>query len=52
MPLPPPIKPNTNINTNGNTMLKTTVEGLLSIDLKLAFEMASIALNWLYLVCI
>jgi hypothetical protein len=50
MPLPPPIKPKTIINTNGKTKLKTTAEGLLKIERKLALVMASIALNWLYLI--
>jgi len=32
----------------GNRKLKITAEGLLKIDFKLAFAMASIALHWLY----
>jgi hypothetical protein len=47
--LPPllPIKPNTPIKTKGKIMLKTTVEGLRIIDLKLAFVMANMAFIWL-----
>ena len=48
MPLPPPIKPNTIINTKGKTKLNTTADGLRKIERKLALVMASIALNWLY----
>ncbi len=50
MPLPPPIKPKTIIKTKGKTKLKTTAEGLLKIDRKLALVIASIALNWLYFI--
>ena len=50
MPLLPPIKPKTIIKTKGNTKLKTTAEGLLKIERKLALVMASIALNWLYFI--
>jgi hypothetical protein len=32
----------------GKRKLKITAEGLLKIDFKLAFAMASIALHWLY----
>jgi hypothetical protein len=32
----------------GKAMLKITAEGLLNIDLKLAFVMAIMASNWLY----
>jgi hypothetical protein len=35
---------------NGKKMLKTMVEGLLDIPIKLAFVMDSMALVWLYLV--
>jgi hypothetical protein len=43
--LPPLLrKPNTKINISGNAILKTTAEGLLKIERKLALVMASIAL--------
>jgi hypothetical protein len=43
-----PIKPNTRIKINGKKIENTTVEGLRMIALKLALDIASIALNWLY----
>jgi hypothetical protein len=46
------MKPNTKIKTNGKTILNSTAEGLLKIDLRLPFDIASIALNWLYFFCI
>jgi hypothetical protein len=43
--LPPLLKkPKTRININGNAMLKITAEGLLNVERKLAFVIASIAL--------
>ena len=39
--------PKTRIKMMGNRKLKMTAEGLLKIDFKLAFAMASIALHWL-----
>ena len=39
--------PNTRIKMMGKRKLKMTAEGLLKIDYKLAFAMASIALHWL-----
>jgi hypothetical protein len=42
---PPPIKPNTRINTNGKPRLNMTADGLLKIARKLPFEMASMARN-------
>src|SRR6187551_608778 len=44
----PPTKPKTNIKMKGNTKLKTTAEGLLNIDLRVALVMANIAFTWLY----
>jgi hypothetical protein len=43
-----PMNPKTRININGNANPKTTEEGLRKMERKLAFEMASIALIWLY----
>jgi len=40
--------PKTRMKMMGNRKLKMTAEGLLKIDFKLAFAMASIALHWLY----
>jgi hypothetical protein len=40
--------PNTRMKIMGKRKLKITAEGLLKIDFKLAFAMASIALHWLY----
>jgi len=44
----PPIKPKTNIKISGNNRVKITDEGLRTIDLKLAFAIASVALKLLY----
>jgi hypothetical protein len=44
------MKPKTRIKINGKTKLNTIAEGLLDIDLKLAFVMAHIALSWLYFI--
>src|SRR3982751_7079437 len=52
MPPLSPINPNTSINTIGKPMLNITAEGLLKIECKLPLLIASIALNWLYFVCI
>jgi hypothetical protein len=35
------------MNTKGKTKLNTMADGLLVIDLKLAFVIAHMALNWL-----
>jgi len=40
---PPPINPKTTINISGNAKVKITADGLLVIDLKLAFAKASVA---------
>jgi len=48
IPLPPPIEPKIIINTIGKNKLKNVEEGLLKIDLKLAFVIANKALRWLY----
>jgi hypothetical protein len=43
--LPPLLKnPNTKINIKGKAMLNITADGLLKVDFKLAFVIASIAL--------
>jgi hypothetical protein len=39
------IKPKTKIKIMGKAILKTTAEGLLNVDFKLAFVMASMAFN-------
>jgi hypothetical protein len=39
----PPRNPKTRINISGNARVNTTAEGLLVMERKLAFEMASIA---------
>lgn len=40
--------PKTRIKIMGNKKLKITAEGLLKIEVRLALEMAIMALNWLY----
>jgi hypothetical protein len=45
MPPPPPIEPNIMIRTIGKNKLKKVAEGLLKIDLKLAFVIANRALR-------
>jgi hypothetical protein len=40
--------PNTKMKMMGKRKLKITAEGLLKIDFRLAFAMASMALHWLY----
>jgi hypothetical protein len=39
------INPKTKMNINGKATLKITAEGLLNVDLKLAFVIESIAFN-------
>ena len=46
-PPPPPIDPKIIISTIGKKRLKKVDEGLLKIDLKLAFVIANKALCWL-----
>jgi hypothetical protein len=41
IPPPPPIEPKIIINTMGKNKLKNVEEGLLKIDLKLAFVIAN-----------
>jgi len=48
MPPPPPRDPKIIISTIGKNKLKNVEEGLLKIDLKLAFVIANNALRWLY----
>jgi len=43
--LPLPKNPKTNINTNGNAMLKITAEGLLKTAFKLPLVIAIMALS-------
>jgi hypothetical protein len=45
IPPPPPIEPKIIISTMGKNKLKNVDEGLLKIDLKLAFVIASNALR-------
>ena len=42
---PPPINPNTRIKTSGKPRLKITAEGLRNMARRLAFVIASMALN-------
>ena len=50
LPLPLPIKPNTIIKMKGNTKLNTIADGLLKMERRLAFVIASIARHWLYFI--
>ena len=47
-PPPLPSEPNIIIRTMGKNKLKNVEEGLLKIDLKLAFVIANKAFRWLY----